>query len=796
MMKKDDSINRKNCWFLLSAIFLTSFSLIAFEITLSRLLSVLLSYHYVFVVLSLALLGLGLGGMFVHFFRSQIPIEEDRFGVLAFFTSLYSLAISLSMILIIQIGYVQNIQMNILLYGFLLLTPFFLAGVILAEVYRMFPIVSTRIYGLDLIGAAAGSFGVIQLLDILGGISISFFLGLGASVAALLFAMAGSGKKKKGWILSMGSFLILFVLSGANLVGFYRPDIPIGKNPEKEIHDVLHGSSLKGKIVETKWSAFGRTDLVEFIDYPDHMDIYLDGTAGSPMYRFNGDINNPGFTINRLKDTFPGYFPFLFLKEEEKDSALIIGPGGGRDILLALMGGVQKITAVEINKDLVDMVHKYSRYNGGIYTELDNVRIVIDEGRNFLKRQKEKYDMIMLSLPVTNTSRSLEGYALTENFLFTTDSISDYLDHLTEEGQLVVVGHNDAEILRLLSISLVALNRRGISITTAMSQIYIVGSDEYLVFVLKKMPFKPMEASSKYQALHQFGYDPKTSYFPHLTQVGTLNPVLVALSSGKIVLEDLKKMVKERGYDISPVTDNSPFFYKFDVGTPKPISLVFWSSVILFVLIILIPPLYWKKGVVQKEALLKSKGHFDKIPFRSAVLFSMLGIGFMLIEISLIQRFAFFLGYPVLSLAVLLSALLGGAGMGSLWSGQFAPGKINRVIAMTSLSIVVMIVGYTFLLPITFDQLLGFDLTIRLLATIFILIPLGFLMGVPFPLGIRWLKERRLENHIPWMWGMNGVSSVLGSAMTILIAISLGFTGALCVSACCYFIIFLVFLKS
>jgi hypothetical protein len=525
------------------------------------------------------------------------------------------------------------------------------------------------------------------------------------------------------------------------------------------------------------------------------MDIYIDGTAGSPMYRFNGNVNDPGATISNLKDTFPGYFPFLYLQEEERDNALLIGPGGGRDILLALMGGVREITAVEINKDLVDLVRRYSWFNGRIYKGLKNVNIVVDEGRNFLKRQKEKYDIIMLSLPVTNTSRSLEGYALTENFLFTTDSICDYLDHLTDEGRLVVVGHNDAEILRLLSLSLAALNRRGVSITAAMSQIYIVGTDEYLVFVLKKTPFKPTKAFHMYQAIHQFDLESILSYFPYIRKVGTINPALMALGSGKIVFKDLEKMVKERGYDISPVTDNSPFFYKFEVGMPKPVSLVFWSSVILFGLIILIPSLYWKKGAIQRETHLKKKRYFDKDLLRSAVLFSMLGMGFMLIEISFIQRFVLFLGQPVLSLAILLFSLLGGAGMGSIWSGRLPPNKINKGIAMTSLSIVGMVLGYTFLLPIIFDHLLGLNLITRLSATVFILIPLGFLMGIPFPLGIRWLKERSLENHIPWMWGINGVSSVLGSAMTIVVAISFGFTEALLVSAVCYFITFLIFLR-
>ena len=792
-MKENALIRRKQLQILLSAIFLISISVIAFEITLSRLLSVLLSYHYVFVVLSLALLGLGAGGMFVYFFRPQLPIDENRFLVLSFVSCMFSLTIPFSAFFIIQVEYVNDILIAIIYYCFVLVVPFFLAGVLLAEIYRMFPTISTLIYGADLIGAAAGPFIAILLLNILGGISTNLMLGLMASLAAVFFALGDMRKKNRGLIISVLSFSVLSVLFVLNLFGCLQLDIHIGANPTKEIYDAL--SSFKGKIVETKWSPFGRTDLVEFSSYPDHMDIYIDGTAGSPMYRFDGNVNDPGTTIKKVINSFPGYFPFLHLQEKERNNALIIGPGGGRDILLMLMGGVQKVTAVEINRDLVNTVRRYSWYNGGIFTDLAGVTIIVDEGRSFLRRQKEKYDIVMLSLPVTNTSRSLEGYALTENFIFTTDSINDYLDHLTDEGRLVFIGHNDAEVLRLLSLSLAALHKKGVNTRSGMNQIYIAGSGEYLVFVLKKTPFEPMRILPMYMALHRFGLESTLSYFPYIRQAGTINPALMALANGEIVFEDFVKMVKERGYDISLVTDDNPFFYKFEVGTPKPVSMVFWSSVIILMIIILIPPLYWKREATQREVLFRKKAVLDKGVLRSVALFSMLGMGFMLLEISLIQRFVLFLGYPVLSLAVLLSSLLGCAGIGSLWSSRFSPDKIDRAIAKTSLFLVTMILCYTFLLPMVFEQLLELDLVIRVLASIFILIPIGFLIGIPFPLGIRWLKESSLENHIPWMWGVNGISSVLGSAMTIVVAISFGFTEALLISAGCYFIVLLIFIK-
>ena len=514
---------------LLAGIFLVSFSLIAFEIALSRLLSVLLSYHYVFAVLAIALLGLGGGGILLHLFPGKGAGKKQPAGDFPFWAAIFSLAVSFSVILGLRLGASFRALDNIFFYGVLFLIPFFFVGILLARIYREFPTDSARIYGFDLVGAGCGSFGCLLLLDLIGVVSTLFLLGVLSSAAALLLAgMQPAGKKK--WTIPGVGFVMLLLLFGAERGGFYQPEVPIGKNPAKEIHDVLYGTSIRGEIVETRWSAFGRTDLVKLLDYPDQMDIYLDGTAGSPMYRFSGNAGDPGPTIEGLKTTFPGYFPFLSLAEGEKDDALIIGPGGGRDILLALMGGVKNITAVEVNGDLVDMVRRHSLFNGGIYRDLKNVQVVVEEGRHYLKRHKGNYDLIMLSLPVTNTSRSLEGFALTENFLFTTDAIADYWGHLSEEGRLLIVAHDDIEALRLLSLSLAVLKANGIDEMQAMGHIYMTGSEDYLVFVLKKKPLAPRETAFLDQAMHPLGFNPGISFFPGVD--APLNPVLVALERG------------------------------------------------------------------------------------------------------------------------------------------------------------------------------------------------------------------------------------------------------------------------
>ena len=787
-------------WILLAGVFLISFSMLSYEITLSRLLSVLILYHYVFAIVSLALLGLGLGGIFVYFFRPGLPEPGKRSGTLALFASLVALAIPLSAILMVQIGYLDSVANNILLYCVLLFIPFFFTGILLAELFRAFPEVSPRIYGADLVGAALGSLGIILFLNAFGAVNTSFFLGITAAAAALLFASQIPEKRSWRALLPVASFTIAFVLLITNSFSGYLSDIPIiAKNPNKDIHRALYERASPGRIIDTRWSAFGRTDLVEYTEYPQQMEIYLDGTASAPMYQFNGDLENPDASVQDLKTAFSGYFPFYFLTEEERDTALIIGPGGGRDLLLALMGDVGDITAIEVNPDLVEMVRDYGDYNGGIFTDFSNVRIIVDEGRNFLKRQKGKYDIIMLSLPVTQTSRSLEGYSLTENFLFTTDSIHDYLDHLTEEGRLMVVTHDDFTAWRLLSISLESLEQRGISNTDALKHIYMFGLSSgeavYPFFVLKNTPFLPEQALARHEKMLQLGYEPTLSYFPFIEDEEVVNPTLKDLADGKLSFQQVSEMARGMGMDLSTVSDNRPFFYKIDVGLPQPVSLVFWLSFVLLLLVLLAPPVYRYLRSSRARGQPRERRSTKPGVAPSVLLFVLIGIGFMLIEISLIQRFILYLGQPVLSMALLLFSLLTGAGLGSLYSGRLSGEEVYKGITTAALAVAVLAIIYIFLIPLIFNPLLGLNLGLRMLVMVLMLLPLGFLMGFPFPLGIRALKEREMERHIPWMWGINGVGSVLGSAFTIVIAISLGFAQALLLGAICYLFVCLVFLK-
>ncbi|MBN1224885.1 MAG: hypothetical protein JXB23_16675 [Candidatus Aminicenantes bacterium] len=775
---------------LLAGVFLVSLCLLSLEIVLTRILSVMFSHHYVFIVVSVAVLGLGTGGIFIHFFREQTQAVQNKSPKLSTLTGIFALSIPFTTSLMAVISGVGAFRNNILVPCFLLILPFFFAGALLAQVFRMFPAFSAKIYGADLMGAATGALVTVPILSFFGGLDSCFLIGLLASLAAVIFVTSLKREKIEGMKTPLIALVLTAGLLGTNLAVSFFDDTPIGLNPEKQSYVALKNPKLGGEIVETRWNAYGRTDLVKYNSMPDVMVIYIDGTAGSPMLRFNGDISHPGPTIQGLKAATPGFFPFFFLKNEERDSALIIGPGGGRDILLALLGGIRHIKAVEINESLLAIVREYHSFNGGIYTNFENVSVVADEGRNYLRRHKQKNDIILLQFPYTESSRSLEGYVLTENFLFTANSFQDYWDNLTDEGRLVIACNSEIEIVRLFSTSLLALKQRGISQTEALKRIYALGSPEkkYL-FVLGKIPFSSSDMTARFELMQRLGYQSGSSYFPYVQ--GKFNPEFTALSKGELSLSDFIETYEDRGFDIKPVTDNTPFFFKFNTGIPRSVSQILWVTFAGFILVVVLPPLNWKRKSFRNEEYLKNNCTFSSGSLGFVLLFSLLGTGFMLAEISLIQRFVLFLGKPVISLSALLFSMLAGAGLGSLRSGRFLPNNIVKGISSTSFSVCLVLITYVFLLPFIFKLFLGAALSVRLTTTVILLASLGFIMGFPFPLGIRLLKEKKMENHIPWMWGINGVGSVLGSVSTIILAMKLGFTAVLFTAAGCYFVIFL-----
>jgi len=660
------------------------------------------------------------------------------------------------------------------------------AGVTLAAAFRRFAAWSAWLYGADLIGAALGTVVVVRMLDGVGGPDSILGAAVVVAVAALVL-LPDRSRSGRSVVAATTAFAVTGAVFVVSVVFPIAGDVPVGRDPDKDLYRLLNDPSVGGDIVDTRWSAFGRTDLVRFGGDPDSMTLFIDGAAGAPMFRWDGRLGDPDGPVERLVRSFPGSFPLRFLDGSQKDSALIVGPGGGRDVLAALGAGVKEVTAVEVNPEFVELTSQYSAYNGGIYTDTPNVQIIVDEGRNFVRRSAERYDLIMLSLPITKSSRSYEGYALTENFLFTEESFQDYLAHLTPEGSIVVVTHGLAEALKLVTTVLAALAAQGTGVPDAMQRIALFGHPMLPVLVVQNRPLERTRALAMHEALHLADFDGQASYVPYAEQVSMklglgsgadvtwlmMNQTLIDLAAGRV---GLRELVNAAPIDIGPVTDDRPFFFKFESGIPGTVTTLLWLSAFFLTVVIGAP-------AVERRLRDVPSSLSPPLPWAIPVLFSSLGAGFMLIEVSLFQRLLLYLGHPTRALALLLFALLSGTGLGSLASGAVSPRHLVRALVASAATVAAAVLITFPLIGTMFERLSGSGAPV---ASVALLLGLGLTMGFPFPVTIRLMSRGGLGESIPWMWAVNGVASVAGSVLAVAVATAAGYSAALMLGSLAY----------
>ena len=759
---------------MLPAVFLLGLTGLAFEVALTRVFSVMLTYHFVFAIVSAAMLGLGLGGLLFKRFGGDAPESAVFLGALVFSLSLVG---SVVLILTLPIAGSQELAgARFWVYLILAVAPFCAAGLALSGLFQRFPGRSSYLYGADLIGAAAGALAIVPAMDRLGAVNVIFVLAALAALAAVLlgFPRRAHCFAALGVAVLFGAFTAGLIVSGRTL------QVPIVNDPNKEMAVIMANPSIGAWVIESRWSSFGRTDLVGSPAFPESMLIFVDGAAGSPMYDFNKIVADPQ---NRkiFESQTEAYFPLSYLPPEQKRSALILGPGGGRDVVAALLAGVKDITAVEVNPDVVKIVRNYADFSGGIYSGRPGVKTVVAEGRNYVRTSRQNFDVIMAAIPVTKSSRSVEGYALTENGLFTTEALEDYLKHLNESGRLVIVSHSRAEIYKLVATTLEAFGRQGVSEPEAMKHLYVVGSEMMPALVVQKQPLTIAEANVVSRKLHELGYDKQAFFVPWIEQqtgpmgAPPLDGPLFSISRGSL---SVSKLVAESALDLAPPTDDRPFFYKFERGLPSPFrtfAVLLAASVAGLAILLLLPT----RRTAAPTKFIPALRAFPRIKVHLG-LFYALGIGYMLVEIALFQKLTLYLGQPQRALTVLLFSLLVGSGIGSLltslpWFHKRTTGPA------AALGVAVVIVSLTFLLQKVFAT--GID---PRLAAVLVTLPLGILMGCPFPIAVRRLAADGFEAQVSVMWGVNGVASVLGSAQAMMLGITWGFSSALFAGAAVY----------
>jgi len=736
---------------ILICIFLISLAGLMFEILLTRIFSTLLWYHFTFVAVSSALLGWGLGAYALTFLKKKYEI---------FFIS--SVLFSLSIIFFLYIVTKFSADFLVLPYFFIIsVIPFLFGGMNLSLAFHFYAKFSGKLYFSDLVGASLGALSVPLLLIFINPESLVLLVSLIPLFSSLLFL----GFKNKKTILI---FILIFFVVGLLFLNVTSNFISLKPSPTKALYQHLD-QDKNLHIVKTKWNSFSRVDLVEGYQY-FLGNIYIDTFAWTYVIPWNED------GMNYVKDWFR-YIPF-HVKPASK--VLIIGSGGGTDVALALVSGSKDITAVEINPTIIEYVKEYGKKAGNIY---DNkyVRVINDEGRNYVSRSNEKFDIIELGFVDSSSAIVSGGLVMSENYLYTVEAFKDYFDHLDNDGILALVRY-EIDIPRLLTISKTALEETGVKENIdehmlVISQTDITQKEPFLgnqmVFIVKKSPFK-VEEINKIKPLIVGRWDPVITPYNNIKE--PYNQFL----SNKMSLSNFESKFN---INVFPVHDDNPFYFAY--YKPIGIPLVFLQTLsVPFLFSLVIFGFLW---------ILKRKGTtLTKIDL---IYFASLGVGFMLLEIPILQKFILLWGRPIFTFSVILFSLLLSTSIGSLYSSFVKNKKILKLIILSSFAVIIITIIYLFSLNQIIRYLLPLSVEQRILSTFILLFPLGFFMGIPFPSGIRLLKTRK--NHVPIAWGLNGITSVFGSVLATVLGVAIGFHSALIISIFAYgLVIFSVLIKS
>jgi predicted membrane-bound spermidine synthase len=743
-----------------SSLFLLSASILCFEIVSTRIASVIFVQDYAFIVLSLALLGIGTGGVFSYY---KVKAGDDPSRIV--YRVLFALGISLCIFITATIEFSIT---NPLVFFLLVYLPFFFSGVVYAQIYKAYSTSSFKLYASDLSGAAVGSVASLGLIGIFGAPNSIIFVALVTLAVSAFFLHSWITPRKRVYAyLVLGLSFTVLIFNGRNeILGM----VPIGNVAEKDFYHVYPDVSTTSQIIDSRWSIYGRSDLVRYSHQDVVRQLFVDGAAGTQVYRFNGNVRNTQSILQELLLHHTNAMPFLCLTKGEKRSMLVIGPGGGKEVLLGLFGDVDTITGVEVNPDFVQIVKDHKTFDGGIYSDFPNVKIVVEEGRHFVKQSNDAFDLIVMALPSTAQMQNIEPFATSENFLLTKEAIADYLKKLTSEGRLILTVHNGWELTRLMATVVQVFQDLGVSGDEIRNHFAVFEAEYAPTIVIKKNAFTVDEAQRWEKTCTTLPRDfPAVTYLPYGLPGSNQSAMNQFLAGASQSPGRLKTYISQARYDISPCTDDRPYFYKKDTGVPDQYLWLLAGTIGINALVVWLPFRFIRRKTPDDNSLGVA------LPL---TIFICIGIGFMIVEVSLFQKLVLYLGSPTISLSILLSSLLVGMGTGSYFGRNMYGTDARKRLQVVSMAIVVVGILLFVVSPLLLAKSLEFALPLRAATTFLVILPLAFLLGIPFPSCLQLLALDHKDRFIPWMYGVNGSMSVLGSVLAVILSMLFGFTPA------------------
>jgi spermidine synthase len=754
---------------LLAALALTSFSALLLELALTRLFSVVLFYHFAFLSISIALLGLGAGGVFAYLLKARLASISTRTVA-----SRICLANAVIVLVVLEIVLHVPVALNLTGKNFLRLTllylsaavPFFLIGLLFSIVFARENTRIPRLYGADLCGGALACLAIVPLLNWLGGPNVIIGAGVVLAVSAIVWAESTSVRRNA-------------VLIGLALCAL------IAANHSGRLVDVVYA---KGMFRDPAWVEFARWNALSRVEVDRQNQakvIVIDADAST--YIMNADLSH--WKGTEWEHNLMAAPPALANVLRPHGDFAIIGPGGGVDVLRAVANGSASVTGIEINPIIANTIMRgrYAEYSQHLY-ERPDVHIELTDGRSFIRSTNLRFDVVQMTLVDTWASTAAGAFALSENNLYTVNAFREYFDHLKPDGMIAITRwefREPREALRVVSVAMEALHQLGVSNPASN---FVVASQGLLnedgipvVVLAKKTGFTPDEEAAVNK--HVAGYpELKPLYSP--SQPGK-NPF-----SDLILSNDPDGFARSYAYNVAPVDDNSPFFF-FTLKLGQVLNAkglhhgVDWKvnlGVMVLLLVLVISVLAVFAFLVLPLTLLQGQSQQSAIPL---LYFVAVGLGYIMVEIAFIQRFVLFLGHPTYALTVVIFLLMLSSGAGSLFSRLWIPKAEMGWVPL--ILVVATLLAYIFFLPSRLAALVGMDFGFRLFVSGVLLIPLGFVMGMPFPTGLRALASAP-DNAVEWAWAMNAAASVLGSVMAMVIAIQFGLTVTLSCGAAAYVI--------
>lgn len=791
----------------LAGVFLITFSLLIFQILQTRILSVIAWYYLAFFAISVAMLGMTVGAVWVYLWRERfqaapLPVTLSKFALLAALAMPASIFVQFSLITSSAFSLIVVVAWSLLLV--VMAMPYVFSGVVVSLALTRSPFPTGQVYGVDLLGAALGCVAVVGILNVLDAPTTVIVAGVISALSAVAFAASADAESRqiiqsKPWWQRPGTALVALIL-----LALFNAFSPVGFRPIL-IKDAIE-KSKQGAY--EKWNSYSRirANFPELGHPPmwgpsPHMpqnmqvpvaNLNIDGAAGTAMFHYDGTPDSVAFLrydLVSLAYHLPGIH-----------KSAVIGVGGGRDIMSAHIFGVQDITGVELNPIFIGLHTSHPVFkNFSNLTTLPNLKLHVDDARSWFAATKEKFDLVQMSMIDTWAATGAGAFSLSENGLYTLEGWRAFLKTLNPNGIFTVSRwYSSGEVNetgRMIGLATAALLDAGVK--DARPHLYVATANRIAVLVLSKSPFTEEQLRILNDSVRDNGFTVMLAP-DHPAQSDLLRRVTESQN-----FADLDRELRTSYLDLTVPTDARPFFFNqlrlFDI--PRVVTILrllvnrkLGTGVISGNLIasgVLVMILFISIIAVIATILVPLKGAARDCPrplvMAGSLYFSLIGMGFMLGEIAFLEYFSVYLGHPIYSLGVCLFSLILASGLGSLTSDWIRLEKRVSLLVWGGI-LVAYLVAMEQVLPGVFQATTDRELMVRIGISLAAIMPLGFLLGFAFPTGMR-LVEAVDGDPTPWFWGINGATGVLASVLGVMFSMALGINITILISAACYLLL-------